>query len=316
MNSSIVISKFVTKDEICRQKRSFFLQFAIQNPKSIILLYALCIFAFFLAGCGKQRHSANVPNVELRNTDNIRSSATAPLNPPASSPSRLRGPRSQAEIENLYHTTTMPTTITTCVSQPCVYQEPLNNGLVTAEPSWDVNVTREWYHIVVHHSATSTGCIASFDKAHRERGWDGLGYHFVIGNGMGAGDGEVEVGYRWTRQQTGAHAGNNEYNQHGIGICLVGNFENDALPSPRQIASLKRLVRFLQVKTGIPTSEVIGHCNVPGKKTLCPGNLDMSSFRSSLGTGAIGVPILFTARQNKIAPSTPRTVARGGAAMP
>jgi 5-methylcytosine-specific restriction endonuclease McrA len=36
-----------------------------------------------------------------------------------------------------------------------------------------------------------------FDRSHRDKGWDELGYHFVIGNGTSSGDGVVEVGTRW-----------------------------------------------------------------------------------------------------------------------
>ena len=45
-------------------------------------------------------------------------------------------------------------------------------------PGWDhdsrkiLQITRDWAHIVVHHSASPTGSAASFDKAHRERGWN------------------------------------------------------------------------------------------------------------------------------------------------
>src|SRR5437868_6907630 len=121
------------------------------------------------------------------------------------------------------------------------------------DAAWNVQLTREWRHIVVHHSASPTGSAAAFDKAHRDRGWDGLGYHFVIGNGSGSGDGQVEVGYRWAKQQAGAHAGNYEFNQHGIGICLVGDFEHSAPPSERQMQSLRTLVAFLQARASIPT---------------------------------------------------------------
>ena len=279
---------------------------------------ALGILAFFVAGCGEQRRAENAPNPDLRNANSLYQGTAAPSKPSAQR--RLQGPRPAAEIDGLYSASATPMAfplpVASRANQPYGYLAPVDDGRVTADPAWDVNITREWRHIVLHHSASATGCAASFDKSHREeRGWDGLGYHFVVGNGTGSGDGEVEVGYRWTRQMVGAHAGNAEYNQHGIGICLVGDFEKGSLPSPRQMSSLRRLVRFLQVKTGVPTAEIIAHCNVPGKNTLCPGNLDLNAFRASLGNGAIGVPILF-ARQSRIGPSVPLTVARGSAAVP
>ena len=113
-----------------------------------------------------------------------------------------------------------------------------------------------------------------FDRAHRARGWDELGYHFVIDNGHGGSDGRVEVGSRWIKQKWGAHCGgtpNNEYNNYGIGICLVGNFSKK-LPSARQLRSLKKLLIFLMQRYNIPPSNVIGHRDAPGATTACPGD--------------------------------------------
>lgn len=152
------------------------------------------------------------------------------------------------------------------------------------DPAWNVAVNRTWTHIVIHHSASDRGSAAIFNKWHLQRGWEnGLGYDFVIGNGTDSGDGEVEVGPRWKKQIDGAHAGNEQFNQHGIGICLVGNFDHDQ-PSARQMASLERLTRFLQAKCGIPANHVIGHDDVPGKDTHCPGaHFDLAAFRARLG---------------------------------
>ncbi|MBT3201301.1 MAG: N-acetylmuramoyl-L-alanine amidase [Phycisphaerales bacterium] len=139
---------------------------------------------------------------------------------------------------------------------------------------WQVKGYRLWKYIVVHHSATARGNAASFDRSHRlERGWDELGYHFVIDNGDGGPDGRIEVGSRWTKQKWGAHTGgtpDNEYNNHGIGICLVGEFSN-SMPSRAQIASLERLVRTLARKYNIDASNVIGHREAPNSSTGCPG---------------------------------------------
>ena len=130
---------------------------------------------------------------------------------------------------------------------------------------------RPWQFIVVHHSATPTGSAAHFDAMHRAKGWDELGYHFVIGNGTMSGNGEVEVGSRWTKQKHGAHAkvsGHPEYNDVGIGICLVGNFDVTR-PTESQMYSLARLVRCLTNRYGIPRSHIFGHGQL--KPTDCPG---------------------------------------------
>ena len=134
--------------------------------------------------------------------------------------------------------------------------------------------SRKWRHIVIHHSATDGGNAAGFDKAHRRRGWDELGYHFVIDNGRGGPDGRVETGSRWRRQKWGAHCGGtpgNEYNEYGIGICVVGRFDH-ALPSAAQLATLETLVADLATKHHIPPENVIGHRDAPGANTKCPGD--------------------------------------------
>jgi len=107
----------------------------------------------------------------------------------------------------------------------------------------DRGSVRDWKYVVVHHSASDSGSAAEFDKYHREqRGWEnGLGYHFVIGNGSGSHDGKIEIGNRWKRQIDGAHAGVKKYNHYGIGICLVGNF-NKTYPTQAQMSSLSVVV--------------------------------------------------------------------------
>jgi len=132
---------------------------------------------------------------------------------------------------------------------------------------------RPWRYIILHHSATDRGSAAEFDRLHRGNGWDELGYHFVIGNGTGSGDGAVEVGGRWPKQKHGAHckvAGHPEYNDVGIGVCLVGNFDHYR-PTDAQIEACARVVRFLQQRYGIPRSRIYGHGQL--KATHCPGRL-------------------------------------------
>ena len=157
---------------------------------------------------------------------------------------------------------------------------PVPSG--TCPVSWLPMDSREnrsrWQAIVIHHSATDYGCAAHEHKSHIYRGWDGLGYHFVINNGVyrkgyGRPDGMVEVGYRWTNQQTGSHCrerhdSSNYWNKHSIGICLIGNF-NNTKPTEKQWRSLVRLVSFLQERYNIPTNRIKGHRDI--KPTDCPG---------------------------------------------
>ncbi|MGA2498421.1 MAG: N-acetylmuramoyl-L-alanine amidase [Tepidisphaeraceae bacterium] len=136
-----------------------------------------------------------------------------------------------------------------------------------------------WKYVVVHHSDTKVGGAVSFDNGHRARGWECLGYDFVIGNGTYTRDGEIEVGPRWTKQMVGAHAGVKEFNEDGIGICLVGDFQTTR-PSAAQLKSLAYLTGYLQRTYHIPTSKVIGHRDCKVGHTLCPGRyLDMNVVR-------------------------------------
>jgi N-acetylmuramoyl-L-alanine amidase-like protein len=143
------------------------------------------------------------------------------------------------------------------------------DGSVPAD--WIPRATpRDWQWIVIHHSATSYGSAAIIDTWHRQRGFDCLGYHWVIDNGNGNPDGMIEVGPRWPIQKWGAHTrtADNRFNDFGIGICLVGNFDVDH-PTPAQIKSLVRLVTYLMRTYHIPLNHVIGHSDA--KPTDCPG---------------------------------------------
>jgi hypothetical protein len=129
-----------------------------------------------------------------------------------------------------------------------------------------------WECIVIHHSGGQKGGAKAFHEFHtRVRHWDELGYHFVIGNGSDTPDGHVEVGPRWRKQKHGAHCKvpGNYYNDHGIGICLVGNFEHSR-PTPAQMASLEELARYLMTACQIPPEQVNTHRGITGR-TACPG---------------------------------------------
>jgi N-acetyl-anhydromuramyl-L-alanine amidase AmpD len=142
-----------------------------------------------------------------------------------------------------------------------------------------VAAARPWRWLVIHHSATAAGSVAAFDRGHRERGWDGVGYHFVIGNGHGMPLGEIRATARWLDQAAGAHAGQAEYNADGIGICLIGDYDT-APPDPLVLERLAWLCAVLLRRHDLPPSALIGHDQVPGKATRCPGrHFDLAALR-------------------------------------
>ena len=144
----------------------------------------------------------------------------------------------------------------------------------SAAPWSPATAPRDWKYIVIHHTATSTGSVESIHQTHLMRRdadgnpWRGIGYHFVIGNGHGMPDGAVRPTFRWQDQIDGAHAGDATYNASGIGVCLVGYFEQDP-PSAAQLEALAGLTQSLSAGFDIPPQNIIGHDEV--RSTACPG---------------------------------------------
>lgn len=131
--------------------------------------------------------------------------------------------------------------------------------------------TNKWKYIIIHHSATDEGNALSLYYLHSRRGFEGLGYHFVIDNGTkGKGGGQIEASPRWIHQKDGAHCKAWGMNRAGIGICLVGNFSQERV-SEEQLDSLVYLVNILKVYYNIPSKNIMGHGQVPGARTECPG---------------------------------------------
>lgn len=162
---------------------------------------------------------------------------------------------------------------------------------IPSDPGWlpERGLSERWECIVIHHTASLAGSLRDVDAWHQAKGWESCGYHFVIGNGTNSPDGKVEPSVRWKEQSTGAHTRlgmnvrlgvENYYNEHGIGIVLVGDFERQR-PSPRQMDSLVRLVRFLRTACRVPDSRIYVHGEL--KATDCPGRgFSPEEFRGRL----------------------------------
>lgn len=118
--------------------------------------------------------------------------------------------------------------------------------------------------IIIHCAATKPSMDIGrkeIDRWHRARGWNGIGYHFVIRR-----DGELETGRALDAQ--GAHA--RGYNHKSIGICLVGGIDENGKPednfTPVQWCVLRSLVAVMQ--DNYPDAKVIGHNEIAAKS--CP----------------------------------------------
>lgn len=134
--------------------------------------------------------------------------------------------------------------------------------------------------IVVHHSwlptqaqyartggAESVEGIQRFHMFDPTRGWNDVGYHYLIGP-----DGLVFAGR--PPEVVGAHA---VPNTGKVGICMIGNHDPDgAAPTPAAWRALEELVVALADRYDIPMSELYGHRNFSYK--TCPGELVYERF--------------------------------------
>ena len=108
-----------------------------------------------------------------------------------------------------------------------------------------------WRYIYIHHSRSATSNSSTIANASGE-----LADHFVIGNGDGLVDGEVQMGQRWEEQKSAAPPGRGlTINAQCISICVVGDFDQTR-PTPTQIRRLAQLVNTLQAHYHIPLTNV------------------------------------------------------------
>jgi hypothetical protein len=108
-----------------------------------------------------------------------------------------------------------------------------------------------WQYLYIHHSKTGNGNALTLAD-----GPDGVGDHFLIGNGVGLADGELQISQRWNHQQAAlAPAGNLLVQPNCISICLVGDFDRKP-PTPMQLGRLGQLVQALQNRCRIPSHHV------------------------------------------------------------
>jgi N-acetylmuramoyl-L-alanine amidase len=115
-------------------------------------------------------------------------------------------------------------------------------------------------NIIIHCAATPPEMdigVEEIDQWHRDRGWKGVGYHFVIRR-----CGLVEEGR--SVEEIGAHV--KGHNTDSIGICLVGG-KNEFDFTRSQLDSLDTLVNSLL--KDFPGAAVKGHNDFDADKA-CP----------------------------------------------
>ncbi|MCP4158859.1 MAG: N-acetylmuramoyl-L-alanine amidase [Deltaproteobacteria bacterium] len=136
---------------------------------------------------------------------------------------------------------------------------------------------RKINRIIVHCSASSFGNAALIDSWHKQNGWDQIGYHYVITNGLLESkskynlknDGLIETGR--PVDIIGAHCKGK--NRDSIGICLIGN---TYFTSKQLLDSLPRLLRKIINKCGLKPIDIYGHRDFSEKP--CP-NIETEFLR-------------------------------------
>ena len=109
-----------------------------------------------------------------------------------------------------------------------------------------------WKYIYIHHSNTASGNAITLGQP-----TGGMGDHFLIGNGDGLMDGEIQVGQRWNQQLVALPpTGANKIDRDCISICLVGDFDQ-TVPTPTQLRRLSQLVSTLQGQLHVDRDSVL-----------------------------------------------------------
>ncbi len=133
--------------------------------------------------------------------------------------------------------------------------------------------------LICHHSGgvdanpladTSNHTAKDMETWHLQKGWEGLGYHYVIQK-----NGEIWKGR--PEHYHGSHCVG--YNTQSIGICMSGNFDL-TLPTKEQINSLTNLLKDLQKKYNIPTENIVPHRKFANKS--CYGKKLSDDFAKNL----------------------------------
>lgn len=131
--------------------------------------------------------------------------------------------------------------------------------------------------IIVHHSQQQNDSPIFIRQRHLQRGWEDIGYHWLIGNKTpGITDGKLYEGR--SERFAGAHAFG--HNKDSLGICLIGNLD-EVSPTQKQIDTLIKFLKEKMQQHRISVENVFGHRELPNVTKTCPGKfVDMEEIRN------------------------------------
>ncbi len=129
--------------------------------------------------------------------------------------------------------------------------------------------------IVVHHPVANWTVQRTHDY-HLGIQYNGIGYNYYVQK-----DGRAFYGRSGPdKEYQGAHAIGR--NNDTIGVCAEGNFEVEKM-QPLQYNKLVDVLVFLCKKHKLTYKDVVGHKELPGQSTACPGkNLNLDQLREDV----------------------------------
>ena len=128
-------------------------------------------------------------------------------------------------------------------------------------------------YLVIHHSQREKDSPRFIKKRHLKRGWEDIGYHYVITK-----RGRLAKGR--SKKYIGAHV--KGHNRNSLGICLIGNFDKE-FPTKKQLKKLIKFLKKLSKKYNIKNKNIVGHREFKGVTKTCPGkNIDLNKIRKTL----------------------------------
>lgn len=133
--------------------------------------------------------------------------------------------------------------------------------------------------VVLHHSGTPM----ALHELHLANGWEGVGYHYLI----------QRTGRVWALRPVGMigrhaalpHAKPEDpptwMEQQSIALCFEGNFEEGQPSSAQCDAGIDLIGQLAQRYPEL--GQVLGHREVPGCRTVCPGaGFPLGTFAAAL----------------------------------
>lgn len=134
-----------------------------------------------------------------------------------------------------------------------------------------------WSNIEVYYSGTKGGNIRQLASLSGLASPDDINCHFVICNGLGGRDGEIETTEKWQGQGSVIPSRSGYGNGQTIRICMVGNGKT-IRPSDSQIQTARTLVKRLSGEFDIRPESVYYPRGWPDRDSGTP-------FRDSLRNG-------------------------------